>query len=48
MVVDAKSILSVVAMIPFPFLINGHNDQYFMVEKVGLDVIEADDLEDDE
>jgi len=48
MVVDAKSILSVVAMVPFPFLLNGRGDQYFMIEKVGLDVIEADNLEDDE
>jgi hypothetical protein len=43
-----KSILSVVAMIPFPFLIDGHGEQYFMVEQIGLDVIEVDNLEDNE
>ena len=43
-----KSVLSVVAMVPFPFLIDGHSDQYFMIEKVELDVIEVDALEDDE
>lgn len=48
MVINVRSILSVVAMIPFPFLLDGHDNQYFMVEKIGLDVIEADDLEDDE
>jgi len=47
-VIDVRSILSVVAMIPFPFLLDGYNNQYFMVEKIGLDVIEADILEDDE
>lgn len=47
-VIDAKSILSVVAMVPFLFSINGHGDQYFMVEKIGLDVVEVDDPEDDE
>ena len=47
-VIDVKSILSVVAMARFPFLIDGHGNQYFMIEKMGLDVIEADVLEDDE
>jgi len=47
-VIDVKSILSVVAMVRFPFLIDGHGNQYFMIEKMGLDVIEADVLEDDE
>lgn len=47
-VIDVKSILSVVAMIPFPYTIDGHNDYYFMVEKVGLDVVEADTQEDNE
>ena len=46
-VIDAKSILSVVAMIPFNFLIDNNSDQYFMIEQVGLDVVEADDPEDD-
>ena len=35
-------------MVPFPFLIDGHSDQYFMIEKVGLDVIEVDVLKDNE
>lgn len=48
MVINVKLILSVVAMIPFPFLLDGRSDQYFMVEKFGLDVIEANDLEDSE
>ena len=47
-VIDAKSILSVVAMIPFPFLVNGHRGQFFMVEQIGLDVIEVDNTADDE
>lgn len=42
-VIDTKSILSVVAMVPFPFLLNNHDSNYFMIEQVGLDVIEADD-----
>jgi len=45
-VIDVKLILSVVAMIPFPFIVGGHGDQHFMVEKIGLDVIEAVDYED--
>ena len=40
--IDVKSILSVVAMVLFPFLLDNHNSNYFMIEKVGLDVIEAD------
>ena len=47
-VIEAKSILSVVAMVPFNFLLDGRNNQYFMIEKVGLDVVEADVPEDDE
>ena len=47
-VIDVKSILSVVAMVPFDFLIDNCGDQYFMIEKVGLDVVEADVREDDE
>jgi hypothetical protein len=47
-VIDAKSILSVIAMVPFPFSLDGHSDQYFLIEKMGLDIVEADNLEDDE
>lgn len=41
-VISAKSIISVVAMVPFPFTVGGHNNQYFMIEQIGLDVVEAD------
>ena len=47
-IIDAKSILSVVAMIPFPFLVDGYAEQFFMVEQIGLDVIEVDNSADDE
>jgi len=47
-VIDVKSILSVVAMIPFPFTIDGDGDQYFMIEHVGLDVVDVDAEEDSE
>ena len=47
-VIDVKSILSVVAMAPFSFLIDGPDDQHFMIEKAGLDVTEVDSLEDEE
>lgn len=42
-VIDVKSILSVVAMVPFPFVVGGRSNQFFMIEKIGLDVVEADD-----
>ena len=41
-VINVRSILSVVAMIPFPFLLNGHDNYYYIVEKIGLDVIDVD------
>jgi hypothetical protein len=47
-VIDVKSILSVVAMVPFPFSVAGHVDQFFVIEKIGLDVVEVDDNVDDE
>ena len=40
-VINIKSILSVVTMIPFPFVVGGCPNQYFMVEQIGLDVIET-------
>ena len=46
MVVGVDSILSVVAMAPFPFHVDGQDEQYFMIEQPGMDVIEADVLED--
>ena len=45
-VIDVKSILSVVAMVPFPFAVDGDGDQYFMIEGVGLDVVDTDAEED--
>ena len=47
-VIDIKSILAIIAMVPFPFLIDGRGDQYFMIEQVGLDVVDGDDIEDNE
>ena len=47
-IIDIKSILSVVVMVPFNFHIDDQSNQYSMVEQVGLDVVEADDLEDNE
>jgi len=43
-VIRVKSILSVVAMIPFPHFISTR----FMVEKIGLDVIDTDHRGDDD
>ena len=45
-VIDVQSILSVVAMVPFPFAIDGDGDQYFVIEGVGLDVVDTDAEED--
>ena len=39
LVIGVKAILSVVAMVLFYYAINGHQDFYFMVEKIGLDVV---------
>jgi hypothetical protein len=48
-VVDAKCILSVVAMVPFRYLVDGQDNYYFMIEKIGLDVVDVDvDAEEDE
>lgn len=46
-VINVKSILSVVAMIPFPFIAGGNENQYFTIEKIGLDVIDTEDPEDE-
>ena len=43
-VIDIKSILSVVAMVPFPFIVGGRSRQYFMIEQIGLDIVETDVL----
>jgi hypothetical protein len=42
------SIISVVAMVPFPFLVGGRGDQYFVIEKIGLDIVETVDYDDGE
>ena len=42
LVIDVKAILSVVAMIPFKYTIDGQGNYHFMVEKIGLDVLEVD------
>ena len=47
-VIDAKSILSVVAMVPFRYAVDGLNNYFFMIEKIGLDVIEVDTQGDSE
>ena len=48
LVIDVKAILSVVAMVPFPYAIDGCTNYYAMIEKVGLDVVEIDLQEDAE
>ena len=47
-VIDVHSIVSVVAMVPFPYVLDERRDQYFVVEQVGLEVVDADTQEDDE
>ena len=46
-VIDTELILSVVAMVPFDFLIDNYDSQYFMIEKAGLDIVDGDDPKDD-
>ena len=41
-VIDVKPILSVVAMVPFQYAINSLDNQHFMIEKIGLDVVDVD------
>ena len=49
MVIDVKCILSVVAMVPLQCAINGLDDYYFVIEKIGLDVVDVyKDAEEDE
>ena len=42
MVIEIKSIVSVVTMVPFSFSADGHGNNYFMIEQVGLDVVDTD------
>ena len=49
MVINVKCILSVVAMVPLQRTINGLDDYYFVIEKIGLDVVDIyTDAEEDE
>ena len=48
-VTDVKCISSVVAMVPFQPGINGLDNYYFVIEKIGLDVVYIDiDAQEDE
>jgi hypothetical protein len=42
LVVEAHSILQVVAMVPFPFLINNSSNWYYLIEKIGLSIADVD------
>jgi hypothetical protein len=46
-VIDVKWILSVVAMVPFRYRVDGLDNYYFMIEKIGLDVVDVDAEEDE-
>ena len=46
-VISVGSILSVVAMVPFWYAINNLTSYYFMIEKIGLDVVDTDAQEDE-
>ena len=47
-VIDVNLIISVVAMVPFPYALDDRGDQYFVVEQVGLEVVDTDAQEDGE
>ena len=48
-VIDIKCILSVVAMVPLEYSINSLDTHYFVIEKIGSDVIDVDtDAQEDE
>jgi hypothetical protein len=47
-VIEVKTICSVVAMVPFQYAIDGAGGYYFMIEKIGLDVIDTDNQSEDE
>lgn len=42
-----RSILAVVAMVPFRYALNGLDNYHFMIEQIGLDVVEVDAQEDE-
>jgi hypothetical protein len=35
-------------MVPFPFVVGGHYNQFYLIEQIGLDVAETDDAVDTE
>ena len=47
-VVDVKSIVSVVAMVPFQYNIDSLDNYYFVIEKIGLEVVDIDTQEDEQ
>ena len=47
-VVDVKSIVSVVAMVSFQYNIDGLDNYYFVIEKIGLEVVDVDTQEDEQ
>ena len=46
LVIDVKAILSVVAMVPFNYVIDSYQNFYFVIEKIGIDVLDIDTQED--
>ena len=46
-VIEVKYILSVVAMVPFRYTVDGLDNYYFMIESIGLDVVDVDAQEDE-
>ena len=48
LVIDVKAIISVVAMVPLNYAIDRYQNYYFMIEKIGLDVLDVDTQEDTE
>ena len=47
-VINVTSILSVVAMVPFRYAIDDLDNYYFVIEQVGLDVVEVDTQDNEE
>jgi hypothetical protein len=46
-VIGVKSIVAVVGMVPFGEEVEGQNRRYFLAEKIGLDVYDPTESEDD-
>src|SRR5579872_70062 len=47
-VIDVEDIEQVVAMVPFQFAINDTGDYYYLIEQIGLDVMETVDAQYDD